>query len=172
MERFDSWMQKNAPDEIETFSAKCSLFCPWLQTVSFHVGKTSLLMQYKDRHFLPSHDATIGLDIHSFTIALQGKFLRFEARDCSGDEDLKSLVPNFARKSSAAILVYDITNEDSFNEMKNWKTFVQKTSGVNTLFLLTGNKLDEKDKRMVSMTRMVMKSVGDSILTPKIHNNR
>ena len=109
-------------------------------------------MQYKDRHFRPFLFNTIGLDIHFHIIELEGKIVRFEVHDCSGDKNMESLVPNFVRNSSAAILVYDITCKDSFNEMKNWKTLVQETSDVNTLFLLAGNKVDQKDQRMVSVT--------------------
>jgi Ras-related protein Rab-5C len=87
---------------------------------------------------------------HAFSLfLLLYSVVKFEIWDTAGQERYKSLAPMYYRGAAAAIVVYDITNYDSFLKAKEWVKELQRQGNTNIVIALTGNKQDLEDKRRV-----------------------
>ncbi|WFD49546.1 Ras- protein Rab-6B [Malassezia furfur] len=78
------------------------------------VGKTSLITRFMYDTFDANYQATIGIDFLSKTMYLDDRTVRLQLWDTAGQERFRSLIPSYIRDSSVAIVVYDVTNRDSF----------------------------------------------------------
>ncbi|CAH8492866.1 unnamed protein product [Dicrocoelium dendriticum] len=115
------------------------------------VGKTSLLIRFKDRVFLRgSYIATIGIDYKTRIVTVNGLPVRLQIWDTAGQEKFRSLTKTYYRDSHAVILVYDITREDTLAHTKSWLDEINSNILSNTIIVLVGNKSDEERHRRVS----------------------
>jgi small GTP-binding protein len=73
----------------------------------------------------------------------------FSCRDTAGQERYRSLAPMYYRGAAAAIVVYDVTNKDSFNGAKSWVKELQRRGDPNVVIALAGNKADLEGRRQV-----------------------
>jgi len=122
------------------------------------VGKTSVFNRYVKDSYSEVYKATIGADFYSKTLQIDDKEVILQIWDTAGQERFHSLGPSFFRGSDACILVYDITNQRSFEALSEWVE--QFTSGVGVknqnikdsdyIFLVLGNKCDLDEERQVS----------------------
>lgn len=119
------------------------------------VGKTALLHRYVHSQFIQEHKATIGADFITKEISVDDKLVTLQIWDTSGQERFQSLGTAFFRGSDACVLVYDITNDQSFKQIEMWRSnFLEQSSPENTEkfpFLLCGNKCDLQSARTVSI---------------------
>ncbi|KAL6032072.1 hypothetical protein STEG23_000405 [Scotinomys teguina] len=83
------------------------------------------------------------------TVCLDDTTVKFEIWDTAGQERYHSLAPMYYRGAQAAIVVYDITNEESFARAKNWVKELQRQASPNIVIALSGNKADLANKRAV-----------------------
>ncbi|ORX83618.1 ras family protein [Anaeromyces robustus] len=114
------------------------------------VGKTSLITRFMYDTFDTSYQATIGIDFLSKNIQIEDNSVRLQLWDTAGQERFRSLIPSYIRDSSVALIVYDITNRNSFTSLLHWYEDVKAERGENVIFVLVGNKSDLDDKRQVS----------------------
>ncbi|QRV91015.1 Ras-like GTP-binding protein RYL2 [Ceratobasidium sp. AG-Ba] len=84
------------------------------------VGKTSLVTRYVEERFAPQTTTTTGAFFHSKKVTVDGTKVRLQIWDTAGQERFRSMAPMYYRGASAAILVYDITNASSFDDVKVW----------------------------------------------------
>lgn len=82
-------------------------------------------------------------------MCLDDTTVKFEIWDTAGQERYHSLAPMYYRGAQAAIVVYDITNQDTFGRAKNWVKELQRQASPNIVIALAGNKADLSSKRMV-----------------------
>ncbi|XP_002162274.3 ras-related protein Rab6 isoform X1 [Hydra vulgaris] len=115
------------------------------------VGKTSLITRFMYDSFDSTYQATIGIDFLSKTMYLEDRTVRLQIWDTAGQERFRSLIPSYIRDSSAAIVVYDITNTNSFAQVDKWIEDVRAERGDDVVIMLVGNKTDLTDKRRISM---------------------
>ncbi|EFA85186.1 Rab GTPase [Heterostelium album PN500] len=115
------------------------------------VGKTSIITRFMYDSFDITYQATIGIDFLSKTMYLEDRTVRLQLWDTAGQERFRSLIPSYIRDSSVAIVVYDITNKNSFLNTIKWIDDVRSERGNNVVIMLVGNKTDLADKRQVSM---------------------
>eukprot|EP00842_Homolaphlyctis_polyrhiza_P006258 jgi/Hompol1/6633/HPOL_001979-RA len=94
--------------------------------------------------------ATIGIDFLSKTMYLEDRTVRLQLWDTAGQERFRSLIPSYIRDSSVAVIVYDITNRNSFTNTSKWVDDVRAERGNDVIIVLVGNKTDLSDKRQVS----------------------
>jgi len=117
------------------------------------VGKTSLMYRYVNQKFDTSYKATIGADFLTKEIMIENALVTLQIWDTAGQERFQSLGPAFYRGSDACILVYDVTNPQSFESLAKWKSdfLVQShTTDPDRLpFIVLGNKSDLEDQRSV-----------------------
>ncbi|XP_055867898.1 ras-related protein Rab6 isoform X3 [Biomphalaria glabrata] len=114
------------------------------------VGKTSLITRFMYDSFDNTYQATIGIDFLSKTMYLEDRTIRLQLWDTAGQERFRSLIPSYIRDSSVAVVVYDITNANSFHQTSKWIDDVRTERGSDVIIMLVGNKTDLSDKRQVS----------------------
>ncbi|KAG1054111.1 hypothetical protein G6F43_003856 [Rhizopus delemar] len=96
------------------------------------------------------YQATIGIDFLSKTMYLEDKTVRLQLWDTAGQERFRSLIPSYIRDSSVAVIVYDISNRQSFINTSKWIDDVRAERGEDVIIVLVGNKSDLSDKREVT----------------------
>ncbi|XP_062262675.1 ras-related protein Rab-6A isoform X1 [Platichthys flesus] len=114
------------------------------------VGKTSLITRFMYDSFDNTYQATIGIDFLSKTMYLEDRTIRLQLWDTAGQERFRSLIPSYIRDSAAAVVVYDITNVNSFQQTTKWIDDVRTERGGDVIIMLVGNKTDLADKRQIT----------------------
>jgi Ras-related protein Rab-8A len=114
------------------------------------VGKSCCLLRFSEDSFTPSFITTIGIDFKIRTIELDGKRVKLQIWDTAGQERFRTITTAYYRGAMGILLVYDVTDERSFNNIRTWFSNVEQhaTEGVNKI--LIGNKCDWEEKRAVS----------------------
>ncbi|XP_077389899.1 RAB6B, member RAS oncogene family a isoform X2 [Festucalex cinctus] len=115
------------------------------------VGKTSLITRFMYDSFDSTYQATIGIDFLSKTMYLEDRTVRLQLWDTAGQERFRSLIPSYIRDSTVAVVVYDITNMNSFQQTSKWIDDVRTERGSDVIIMLVGNKTDLADKRQISI---------------------
>jgi len=113
------------------------------------VGKSSLVLRFVKGQFHEYQESTIGAAFLTQTVCFDDTTVKFEIWDTAGQERYHSLAPMYYRGSQAAIVVYDITNPESFTRAKNWVKELHRQASANIVIALSGNKADLGNKRMV-----------------------
>ena len=115
-----------------------------------YVGKSSILNRFYQDKFEEDYQATIGLDFHSKNVNVNGTTVRLLLYDTAGQEKFKSLIPMYIRDANIIIVVYDITNKDSFAHTEHWVNETKDLKREDAIFILVGNKLDLEENRVVT----------------------
>ena len=113
------------------------------------VGKSSLVLRFVKGQFHEYQESTIGAAFLTQTLQLEEATVKFEIWDTAGQERYHSLAPMYYRGAQAAIVVYDITNQDTFGRAKNWVKELQRQANPNIVIAFTGNKADLSSRRAV-----------------------
>ncbi len=115
------------------------------------VGKTCFLMRYADNTFQEIHLSTIGLDYKLKNVQIDdGKIVKIQIWDTAGQETFRSITRAYYKNSVCAILVYDISNRDSFEHISSWIEDCLAQSPKTVFMVLVGNKSDLNEKRKVT----------------------
>ncbi|VDC06678.1 unnamed protein product [Peniophora sp. CBMAI 1063] len=122
------------------------------------VGKTSLITRFMYDTFDNTYQATIGIDFLSKTLYLDDRTVRLQLWDTAGQERFRSLIPSYIRDSTVAIVVFDITNRQSFMSTTKWIDDVRSERGNDVMVVLVGNKADLSDKREVTLEEATAKA--------------
>lgn len=115
------------------------------------VGKSSLVLRFVKGQFHEYQESTIGAAFLTQTVCLEDTTVKFEIWDTAGQERYHSLAPMYYRGAQAAIVVYDITNQETFGRAKNWVKELQRLGSSSIVIALAGNKTDLGSKRMVEL---------------------
>jgi len=117
----------------------------------FGVGKTSLLLKYADNSFKEGElVTTIGSDFKTKDVALaNGKSVRLQLWDTAGQEKFRTITSSFYRATHGILFVYDITNADSFESIKQWYREIDRYASDNINKVLVANKADLEAQRAV-----------------------
>ena len=110
------------------------------------VGKTSLITRFMYNTFDTHYAATIGIDFLSKTMYLDDKTIRLQLWDTAGQERFRSLIPSYIRDSKVAMIVYDVSNKESFDDIPRWCDYVRTERGNDVIIVLVGNKSDLPDR--------------------------
>jgi Ras-related protein Rab-5C len=113
------------------------------------VGKSCLVVRFVRDEFFEFQEPTIGAAFLTQSVATGAATVKFEIWDTAGQERYRSLAPMYYRGAAAAIVVYDITNKDSFNGAKSWVKELQRRGDPNAVIALAGNKADLQSKRKI-----------------------
>ena len=113
------------------------------------VGKTCITNQGVKNEFTNKYQPTIGMEIFSLCVKLDNKIIRLQIWDTCGQEIYRSLITNFYRSSSLAIIVYSIIERESFADLDLWIKELKINSSPDTKLILVGNKLDLEERREI-----------------------
>ena len=117
------------------------------------VGKSCLLLRFADDTYTESYISTIGVDFKIRTIELDGKTIKLQVWDTAGQERFRTITSSYYRGAHGIIVVYDVTDQESYNNVKQWLQEIDRYACENVDKLLVGNKCDLTDKKVVEYTR-------------------
>ncbi|KAG6831648.1 GTPase Ypt2 [Tricholoma furcatifolium] len=114
------------------------------------VGKSCLLLRFCDDAWTPSFITTIGIDFKIRTIELDGKRIKLQIWDTAGQERFRTITTAYYRGAMGILLVYDVTSETSFNNIRTWHANIEQHASEGVNKILIGNKSDWTDKKVVT----------------------
>ncbi|XP_066498734.1 RAB3D, member RAS oncogene family, b isoform X1 [Hoplias malabaricus] len=113
------------------------------------VGKTSFLFRYADDSFTSAFVSTVGIDFKVKTVFRNNKRIKLQIWDTAGQERYRTITTAYYRGAMGFLLMYDITNQDSFSAVQDWATQIKTYSWDNAQVILVGNKCDLEDDRLI-----------------------
>lgn len=114
------------------------------------VGKSSIILRYIENNFSQNLMNSIGVDFKLKNIEVKGKKVKLQVWDTAGEERFRTITTSYYKGAQAIIVVFDITDRDSFEHVKNWMADVDKFAKEGVLRILSGNKCDLEHQRKVS----------------------
>ena len=114
------------------------------------VGKSCLTNRATTNLFEDTYNATVGFEFLSFNVKIDEKVIKLQIWDTCGQELYRSLITNFYRNSSLAIIVYAINSKDSFEDIEMWLRELRTHSNPDAKVFLIGNKLDLENERKIT----------------------
>ena len=114
------------------------------------VGKSCLTTQAVRNNFEEFYTATVGFEFLTFNMRINNNVLKLQIWDTCGQEVYKSLISNFYRNSSLALILYAINNQDSFIHAETWLNDLKNQANPNVRVFLVGNKSDLENERVIS----------------------
>ena len=114
------------------------------------VGKSNILLRFSDNIFHDTFLPTIGVDFKIKNVQSNGKNIKLNIWDTAGQERFKTITAAYYKGSHGVILVYDITDRETFNNISSWINETRKHAGSAVIRLLVGNKCDLTAERKVS----------------------
>merc|ERR1711976_181547 len=112
------------------------------------VGKTCLLLRFTDDSFTPNHLTTIGIDFKIKIINLEEKLIKLQIWDTAGQERFRTITKTYYIRAQGIILTYDVTDENSFKNIRNWVKQIEQNAQNNVCKVLVGNKSDRDDRKV------------------------
>jgi Ras-related protein Rab-1A len=134
------------------------------------VGKTSLLIRFSENQFSESTLSTVrnliffliykfkekkfGVDFKFKDVEIEGKYIKTQIWDTAGQEKFKTITSSFYRGAHGVIVVYDVTNQQSFNNVTQWFQEIERFASQKVKILLVGNKSDLISERKVQQSTL------------------
>ena len=118
-----------------------------------NVGKSSLFLRFVDDIWNDTFVPTIGVDFKIKTFEIDSKKIKMQIWDTAGQERFKNIIASYYRGAHGILLLYDVTDKDSFKNLSNWLIEIEKNASKNVLRLLIGNKCDLEEKRVISLNQ-------------------
>ena len=122
------------------------------------VGKTNLINRFASDKFDTNSKATIGVEFVYKTLKINKEIIKVEVWDTPGQERYRSITSSYYKGANGAIIVYDLTDEESFKNVESWMNEVIKKGKKNMQFLLVGNKKDLINDRVVTEQKGIDKA--------------
>jgi len=133
------------------------------------VGKSCLLLRFADDSWTETHISTIGVDFKIKTLTIDGKTVKLQIWDTAGQERFRTITSSYYRGAQGIILVYDCTDRESFNNVKQWMGEIDRYACENVNKLLVGNKCDLQAEKTVDTN--TAKEFADSYDIPFIETS-
>jgi small GTP-binding protein len=116
------------------------------------VGKTAILKRLVDDVFTTESQSTIGVEFMATSLDVEGQSVKLQIWDTAGQERFRSIAKAYFRSAIGVILVFDLTDRKSFDDLNQWLTDVHALCDPNAVVTLIGNKLDLTDNRKITST--------------------
>ena len=123
------------------------------------VGKSQIIIRFVHDKFDKAHGPTLSFEYGSKHIIYNNTDYLVQIMDTAGQEQFKSITRGYYKESAVAIVVYDITDELSFNNIKDWLEDCKNLAPSKTLLVLIGNKIDKEEERKIT------KEMGEEFAT-------
>ncbi len=112
------------------------------------VGKTSLTIRFTTGSFKEDYLPTLGVNFYSKTVDVNGVLVKLTVWDTGGQEKFKPLLPNYFKGGQGSLVVFDVTDPETFNNVEEWAKQVRQYCG-DIPIILVGNKIDLSSERKV-----------------------
>ena len=112
--------------------------------------ENKILIKVSHGQFKPEYQLTIGVEFSAKNIQIRNKIYRIQIWDTAGQENFRSITRAYYKNSVCALLVYDISNRETFEHISNWVEDCKAQSPKTVFMVLVGNKSDLQDKRQVN----------------------
>ena len=129
---------------------KNSVFFKLLLIGDLGVGKSSVILRYIEDYFSGTLMSSIGVDFKTKQIEINDRLIKMQIWDTAGHERFRSITTSYYKSAHAIIVLYDITDSNSFEHIKNWMADIDKFAKQGVLKLLIGNKIDLNENRKVT----------------------
>jgi small GTP-binding protein len=113
------------------------------------VGKSCILLRFVDNSFAETYISTIGVDFRIRTVEMDGKSIKLQIWDTAGQERFRTITSSYYHGAHGIIVVYDITDETSFDNVRQWLIEIERYASRKVVKLIIGNKSELKDERQV-----------------------
>jgi len=114
------------------------------------VGKSCLLLRFTDNSYTDNFIATIGVDFKIKTVTVENKKIKLQIWDTAGQERFRSITSSYFRGAKGIVLVYDVTNQDSFDNVRTWVSDILQGKGDMKNTILVGNKCELIKEKVIS----------------------
>jgi Ras-related protein Rab-2A len=119
------------------------------------VGKSCLMIKFINNKFNTIHDLTITVDFGIYIHKINNDDIKIQIWDTAGQESFRSITRSYYRGALVSIIVFDITNKKSFENIKNWyRDIIENTT--DNIIILVGNKIDLENHRTVSFEEAML----------------
>mmetsp|Transcript_21180 Transcript_21180/g.22980 ORF Transcript_21180/g.22980 Transcript_21180/m.22980 type:complete len:201 (-) Transcript_21180:105-707(-) len=133
------------------------------------VGKTSILLRYTKGEYSDKQVSTLQASYLDKKVQIGSTPVQLSIWDTAGQERFHALGPIYYRDASGALLVYDITDAESFNKVKNWVKELRKIVGTEIVIVIAGNKIDLEKNRNVNEQEAIQ--YADSVGATHFHTS-
>ncbi|OBZ75555.1 GTP-binding protein ypt1 [Grifola frondosa] len=133
------------------------------------VGKSCLLLRFAEDAFTDSYLSTIGVDFKIRTIELEGKTVKLQIWDTAGQERFRTIAAAYYRGAHGIIMVYDVTEGETFANVKGWLQEIERYASEDVKKLIIGNKSDLVDRKVVAYSDA--KEFADEIGIPFVETS-
>ena len=114
------------------------------------VGKTAIVTQLVSEHFREENQPTIGVEFKSYSVQVDDESVRLQIWDTAGQERFRSVSKAYFRNAVGALLVFDLTNRVTYDELNLWLNDISSLCSPNAQIILVGNKTDLEDQRQIT----------------------
>lgn len=114
------------------------------------VGKSSILTRFVDKKFSTNFITTLGVEYKHKLVMMNEKKVFLQVWDTAGQEKFRTITPVYYRKVDGVVMVYDITDENSFESINYWMKNLYENADQHIKVILVGNKYDLADKRVIT----------------------
>ena len=133
------------------------------------VGKSCLLLRFADDTFGDAYLATVGVDFRFRTVRVGKLTVKLQIWDTAGQERFRTITSAYYRGADGIVMIYDVTNIESFNHVNEWLIEVSRYAAEGTSRLLVGNKCDKAAERVISTEKG--KAFADTLGIPFIETS-
>ena len=119
------------------------------------VGKTNFIMRFINNEFNNNYMTTSGIDLKTKDIEVKNKKIRIQIWDTAGQVKYKAITRNLFLKVLGVLIIYDITNEKSYNNLKSWVKLIREECGSHMQIIIVGNKCDLDSERKINQDEVM-----------------
>ena len=123
-----------------------------------YVGKSNILLKYLKNQFNENSKTTIGVEFGTKNIIINNKRIKIQIWDTAGQERYRSITSAYYKGAKGALIVYDITRKNTFDNIDKWITDLKLNSDKNICIIILGNKSDLIDKREINKNDGIKKA--------------
>jgi len=138
--------------EIENFSIKIVV------VGDSGVGKSNILTRYVNNVFSHDSKATVGVELSTKTYKINDKLVKVHLWDTAGQERYKSITAAYYKGAKGAMIVYDITNKQSYDNVNKWYSEIKELGDKSINLMVCGNKCDLEENRIVKTEEALEKA--------------